>query len=75
MVRGSIEWEHTPEDGLVLRIKPAMGGLLLGETHGHMIAARREMLMAFRSILDVAIKRQEEKEKSTEKRGKKITVE
>ena len=29
MVKGTIQWEHTPEEGLVVRIKPGMPGLLL----------------------------------------------
>jgi hypothetical protein len=75
MVKGSIEWEHNPEGGLVLRIKPGLGGLFTGETHRHMLAARKEMLLALRGFIDIAVKRMEEKEKKTDKQGTKIAVE
>ncbi len=74
MAKGTIEWEHNPEEGLVLRIKPGLGALFSGETRKHVIAARKEMLMALRSIIDVAVTRMEEKEKKTEKRRTKIDV-
>jgi hypothetical protein len=74
MVKGSIEWEHDQE-GLVLRIKPALGELINGETRKHALAARREMLLAFRSLIDIAVKRLEEKEKQTEKPVTKKAVE
>ncbi len=77
MAKGSIEWEHTPEDGLVLRIKPAGGGIFSGETRKHAMAARKEMLLAIRSLIDVAVSRMEEKEKKagTGKGATKIKVE
>jgi hypothetical protein len=74
MVKGSIEWEHNPEEGLVLRIKPALGELFTGETRKHVLAARKGMLLALRGLIDIAVKRMEEKEKKTEKRGAKIEV-
>ena len=74
MVKGMIEWEHSPEEGLVLHIKPGLGGLLTGETRSHALAARKEMLLAFRGLIDIAVNRLEEKEKKTEKRRTKIEV-
>ena len=62
MVKGSIEWEHTQEDGLVLRFTPSFIGLATGEARQHAIAARKEMLLALRSLIDGAIKRTEGKE-------------
>ena len=75
MVKGSIEWEHTPEEGLVLRIKPPFGRMGAGETYKHAMAARKEMLLAVRSIIDVVVKHLEEKEKKTEKPRTKINIE
>lgn len=70
MVKGSIEWEHDPEGGLVLRIKPAFGEMFTGETRKHALAARKEMLLALRGLIDIAVRGMEEKEKKTEKRSK-----
>ena len=75
MVKGSIEWEHTQEDGLVLRFRPSFIGLAYGEARQHAMAARKEMLLTVRSLIDAAIKRTEEKESNPKKRGTKITVE
>jgi len=75
MIKGKIEWEHNPEDGLILRIKPGLGGLFSEETFKHAMAARREMLLVLRSFIDLAVKKMEEKEKKAEKRGTKIAVE
>ncbi len=75
MVKGSIEWEHDPEEGLVLKIKPALGKMFSEEVRKHTIASRKEMLLALRSIIDVAAKRLEEKEKKTETKSTKIEVE
>jgi hypothetical protein len=74
MAKGSIEWEHTPEDGLVLRIKPALGELFTGETRKHALAARKEMLLVFRGLIDIAVNKMEEKEKKTDKHRTKIEV-
>ncbi len=74
MAKGSIEWEHNPDDGLTLHIKPALGLLFNDETRRHAMASRKEMLLTLRSIIDVAITRLETKEKKTEKRGTKIEV-
>lgn len=74
MAKGSIEWEHNPGNELVLHIKPALGDLLTGETRKHVLAARKEMLLALRGIIDIAVNRLEEKEKKTEKQRTKIEV-
>lgn len=75
MVKGSIEWEHNPEEGLVIRFKHPLSSMASGETYKHAIAARRELLMAVRSLIDVAVKHLEEKEQRTEKPRTKIKVE
>jgi hypothetical protein len=73
MPKGSIEWEYHPEEGLTLHIKPVLRKLVLGETRTHVKASRKEMLMAFRSLIDAAIQRMEEK--APEKRRTKIKIE
>jgi hypothetical protein len=75
MVKGMIEWEHDPENGLVLRIKPAMPGLFNGEACKHARAVRKEMLLTLRGLIDMAVKGLEEKEKKTEQKTTRIPVE
>ena len=75
MPKGSIEWEYHPQEGLTLHIKPVFRKLVLGETGTHIRASRREMLLAFRSLIDAAVQKMDEKEKTTEKRRTKIKVE
>lgn len=75
MAKGSIEWEHNPEEGLVLRIKPGLHEFFTGETHRQALGARKEMLLALRGLIDIAVKRMEERENKTSQRGTKIKVE
>lgn len=75
MLSGSIEWEHRPEEGLILRFKPPLAKIVPDETRGHVAAARKEMLLALRSLVDAAIVRAEKTEKKAEKRRTKIEVE
>jgi hypothetical protein len=75
MPKGSIEWEYHPQEGLILHIKPVFGKMALGEAGVHARASRREMLLAFRSLIDAAVKRMDEREKAPEKRRTKIKVE
>ena len=75
MVKGYIEWEHTEEEGLVLRCKPSFMDLVNGETRQHAMAARKEILLTMRSLIDVAIKRTDEKETKPGQHGVKIKVE
>lgn len=75
MANGSIEWEHTPGEELVLRFKPPLGKMVPDEARGHVRAARREMLLALKSLVDAAVTRQEEAEKQGYKRRTKIEVE
>jgi|WetSurMetagenome_2_1015567.scaffolds.fasta_scaffold994365_1 hypothetical protein len=74
MVKGCIEWEYDAENGLVLHIKPIPGGLMEGELHQHMLAARKEMLLALRGLIDVAVKHTEEKESQSPNSGTRIKV-
>jgi hypothetical protein len=75
MLSGSIEWEHRPDEGLILRFKPPLGKIMPDETRGHVRAARKEMLLALRSLVDAAIVREEEANKKAGKRRTKIEVE
>jgi len=75
MVKGSIEWEHSQEDGLVLRFKPSIIGLINGEARQHALAARKEVLLTMRSLIDAAVKRTEDKENKSGSHGVKIEVE
>ena len=75
MPSGSIEWEHCPEEGLILRFKPPLRKIVPDETRGHVRAAHKEMLLALRSLVDAAIVREEEAEKKADKRRTKIEVE
>ncbi len=74
MVKGSIQWEHTPEEGLVVRIKPSMPELFTGETRKHVKAARKEMLLAIRNLIDIAVTHMEAKENKEQKQATKIEV-
>jgi hypothetical protein len=75
MVKGSIEWEYDAEKGLVLRINPVPGVLAGGEVRQHMLAARKEMLLTLKSIIEAALKHTEEKEGQTRDGGTRIKVE
>ena len=55
MSESVIEIEGRPGEGFVLRIKPMAFSILPAETRSHVRAARKEMLLALRSILDQAI--------------------
>ena len=50
-----IEIEGRPGEGFVLRIKPGAFSIFPTETRSHIRAARKEMLLALRSVLDHAI--------------------
>ncbi len=75
MAKGSIEWEHTPENGFMLRVKPGLGAMFSDEVCKRAITSRKEILMAFRDLIDSAVKRLEEREKKTESHSTKIEVE
>lgn len=76
MTRRYIEWEHRPGEELVLRFRPPILGLIPDEAQGHVRLARKEMLLALRSIIDAGIKRTEEAEKKrAAKRRTEVEVE
>ena len=75
MSKGKIEWEHNPGEEFVIRFKPPLFRIVPGETRNHIRTARKEMLLAFRSLIDAAIGRVGETEKRAERRRTKIEVE
>lgn len=58
------ELEHRPGEEWVLHFRPRRVNWLLGETRSHVYKARKEGLLAFRSLIDRAIERIEESEKA-----------
>ncbi len=72
MVKGSVEWEYEPKEGLTVRIKPALAELLDTKRAA---ASRKQVLLAIRGLIDVAVKRMDEKEGATGKKGTRIKVE
>ena len=67
------EVEYRPSGEIILRFKsPAFWGLP-DSTKQHLLTARKEMLLALRSMLDKAIEKTEEPEKP--KRQKKTKIE
>jgi hypothetical protein len=75
MHKGMIEWEHSPESGLVVRINPGMPELFNGEACRHARAMRKEMLLTLRGLIDLAVRGMEEKEKKAGEKATKIPVE
>ena len=63
MMGGFIKWEHRPGEEFVLRIKPPQGKIVPEEIKSHIRAARKEMLLAMRSLIDSALTRLDEKKK------------
>ncbi|MBN1188551.1 MAG: hypothetical protein JXA46_02250 [Dehalococcoidales bacterium] len=74
MAKGRIEWEYDTENGLVLRFNPVPGILADGEVRRHILSARKEMLLALRSLIDVAVERTEGKEGQGKNGGTRIKV-
>ena len=70
------EIEHHPDGVIVLRIKsPMLTGLLAEPTKKHVLAAKKEILLALRSMIDTAIEGTEEVDrKTTSKKKTKIEV-
>jgi len=69
-----LEIERHPDGVIVLRFKsPKLWGIP-EPTIQHVMTAQREMLMALRTILDKAIEKTEQAEKTKAKRKTKIAV-
>ena len=74
MANKIIEIEHHPGGELVLRFKKPVFSILPEATRGHLRTARRETLLALRSLLDKEIERVEKKEKAGAKKRTEIEV-
>lgn len=75
MAKKLFEVEYHPGEEVVLRFKAPELPFVPEATKGHFRMARKEMLLALRSLLDRAIERAEEAEKRTKaKRKTKIEV-
>ena len=69
------EVEYHPGEEVVLRFKAPTLSVMPEATRGHFRTAGKEMLLALRSLLDKAIERAEEAEKTEAKKRTKIEVE
>lgn len=69
-----LEVEHNPGEELVLRIKPPLLRMLPEEAMGHLRKARKERLLALKSMIDRAIERMEEGEKTQGEGRTKIEI-
>jgi hypothetical protein len=79
MVKGGVErpfeYEYRPGEELVLRFRSPLIDVLPAEVHEHLVAGRKELLLAMRSFVDAAISRVEEREQARTKRRTEIKVE
>jgi len=74
MAERIFEIEHQPGEEVVLRFKVPGLPFVPEATKGHFRMAHKEMLLALRSLLDRAIERAEEAEKTKAKKRTKIEV-
>ena len=75
MAEKFFECDYSPEEGFSLRIRKPAFRAFAPEARGHLLEARRETLLALRSIVDVALERLEEKEGACGRRRRHIEVE
>jgi len=68
------EIEHHPGEEIVLRFKSPKFRVLPEPTRQHLSAARKEILLALRSMLDRAIETAEESEETKGRKRTKIEV-
>lgn len=73
MARRFIEISYDPEEGLTIQVKPQGLHLVPGPAREHLLEARKEFLLALRSLVDRAISRVEEK-KEAARRPRKVEV-
>ena len=73
MLKGSIEWEYEPGEGLTIHIKHPPGEF--DKTRGRVREAGKEMLLLLRNLIDAAVNHIEEAEKKSESQHTKIDVE
>jgi len=75
MAEKVFEIEYRPGEEVVLHFKAPILSVMPEATRGHFRTAHKEMLLALRSLLDKAIERDEEAEKTQAKERTKIEVE
>jgi hypothetical protein len=68
------ECEYSPEEGFSLRIRRPALRALFPEAQGHLLEARKETLLALRSMVEAALERLEKKEGARSRR-RRIEVE
>ncbi len=74
MAERIFEIEHQPGEEVILRFKLTGLPFVPEATKGHFRMAHKEMMLALRSLLDRAIERAEEAEKTKTKKRTKIEV-
>ena len=75
MAERFVEVNYSPNEGLTLRFRPAGLQLIPEPTRGHLRAANKELLMAFRSWLDQVIEGVEKQEgQEADHRPRKVPV-
>ena len=74
MAEKIFEIEHQPGEEVVLRFKVSGLSIMPEATKDHFRIAHKEVLLALRSLLDGAIERAEEAEKTKAKKRTKIEV-
>jgi hypothetical protein len=79
MVKGGVErpfeYEYRPGEELVLRFRRPVVDLIPAEVHEHLVAGRKEILLAMRGFVDAAISRLDEREQARTQRRTEIKVE
>jgi hypothetical protein len=68
------ECDYSPEEGFSLRIRRPVLRTLCPEARGHILEARKETLLALRSMVEAALERLEEKEDTRKRRRRRIDV-
>jgi len=74
MTERVFEIEHHPDGETIFRFKAPGISVMPEATRSHLRAAHKEILLALRSLLDMAIQRAEEAEKPKTKERTKIEV-
>jgi len=74
MAEKVFEVEYHPGEEIILRFKVPKLSVMPEATRSHFRTAHKEMLLALRSLLDKAIERAEEAEKTRAKKRTKIEV-
>jgi hypothetical protein len=72
--RKPFEYEYRPGDELVLRFRRPVLDLIPCEARDHLLTAQKEFLLALRSLVDAAISRMEDHERSETFRRTEIKV-